>query len=169
MQDDHAEKSVMDLIAGQCEQRVYPVGRLDKSTMGVLCLQMTGSLQKNWHILLTIVKKYIRPGWIRIWKADMDQLVNGVELEDGPMHVDMISAILITMKKLVLRSIPVKPCCTPFVWSVGVQGKKTGPCIFCRYDEKESQTRPMAFLTGRDQYAEDGILNNLLMTHKAGL
>ncbi|NLF81832.1 MAG: pseudouridine synthase, partial [Bacteroidales bacterium] len=94
MQDDHAEKSVMDLIAGQCEQRVYPVGRLDKSTMGVLLFTNDGDLtEKLTHPSYNRKKIYQARLDKNLKKTDMDQLVNGVELEDGPMHVDMISYI----------------------------------------------------------------------------
>ena len=44
MSDDHAEKSVMDLIAGQCEQRVFPVVRLDKMSRVVLLFTNDGEL-----------------------------------------------------------------------------------------------------------------------------
>ena len=66
MQDDHAEKSVMDLIAGQCEQRVYPVGRLDKSTMGVLLFTNDGDL----------TEKLTHPSYNRkkIYQARLDKI-----------------------------------------------------------------------------------------------
>ena len=94
MHDDHAEKSVMDLIAGQCEQRVYPVGRLDKSTMGVLLFTNDGELtEKLTHPSYNRKKIYQARLDKNLKKSDMDQLVQGVELEDGPMNVDMISYI----------------------------------------------------------------------------
>ena len=44
MSDPHAEKTVMHLIEGNCKARVFPVGRLDKSTTGVLLLTNDGDL-----------------------------------------------------------------------------------------------------------------------------
>ncbi|MFA7089828.1 MAG: pseudouridine synthase, partial [Bacteroidales bacterium] len=94
MSDDHAEKSVMDLIAGQCEQRVYPIGRLDKSTMGVLLFTNDGDLtEKLTHPSYNRKKIYQARLDKNLKKSDMEQLVQGVELEDGPMQVDMISYI----------------------------------------------------------------------------
>ncbi len=45
--DAHAEKTVMDLIAGKCRERVYPVGRLDKATTGVLLITNDGDLTER--------------------------------------------------------------------------------------------------------------------------
>ncbi len=92
MKDKHAEKTVMDLIAGQCEQRVYPVGRLDKNTMGVLLFTNDGELaEKLTHPSYDKKKIYQVKLDKNLKKEDMDKLVRGVELEDGFMQVDMIS------------------------------------------------------------------------------
>ncbi len=94
MSDKHAEKSVMDLIAGKCEQRVYPVGRLDKTTMGVLLFTNDGELtEKLTHPSYNRKKIYQARLDKNLKKSDMEKLVNGIELEDGPMHVDVISYI----------------------------------------------------------------------------
>ena len=94
MSDDHAEKTVMELITGQCEQRVYPVGRLDKATMGVLLFTNDGELTEQLtHPSYNHKKIYQARLDKNLKKPDMDQLVAGVELEDGPMQVDMISYI----------------------------------------------------------------------------
>ena len=94
MSDDHAEKSVMDLIAGQCEQRVFPVGRLDKMSMGVLLFTNDGELtEKLTHPSYNRKKIYQARLDKNLKKPDMERLVEGVELEDGPMHVDMIAYV----------------------------------------------------------------------------
>ena len=94
LSDDHAEKSVMDLIAGQCEQRVFPVGRLDKMTMGVLLFTNDGELtEKLTHPSYNRKKIYQARLDMNLKKSDMEKLVNGVELEDGVMQVDQIAYI----------------------------------------------------------------------------
>ena len=94
MSDEHAEKSVMDLIAGQCEQRVYPVGRLDKATMGVLLFTNDGELTEQLtHPSYNHKKIYQARLDKNLKKPDMEKLVEGIELEDGLMQVDMISYI----------------------------------------------------------------------------
>jgi len=92
--DPHAEKTVMDLITEKCEQRVYPVGRLDKSTTGVLLLTNDGALTDQLtHPSYNRKKIYQVDLEKNLKKTDMDALVKGVELEDGPAHVDEISYI----------------------------------------------------------------------------
>jgi len=94
LSDDHAEKSVMDLIAGKCEQRVFPVGRLDKMTMGVLLFTNDGELtEKLTHPSYNRKKIYQARLDMNLKKSDMEKLVSGVELEDGMMQVDQIAYI----------------------------------------------------------------------------
>ncbi len=94
LSDDHAEKSVMDLIAGKCEQRVFPVGRLDKMTMGVLLFTNDGELtEKLTHPSYNRKKVYQARLDMNLKRSDMDKLVNGVELEDGVMQVDQIAYV----------------------------------------------------------------------------
>jgi 23S rRNA pseudouridine2605 synthase len=92
--DPHAEKTVMDLIAGKCSQRVFPVGRLDKSTTGVLLLTNDGEIaeklthpsqmhKKIYHVFLD--KNLIN--------SDFKKLLEGITLEDGPINADALSYI----------------------------------------------------------------------------
>jgi len=99
--DPHAERTVMDLIAGHCEQRVYPVGRLDKSTTGVLLLTNDGTLTEQLtHPSYNRKKIYQVDLDKNLKKSDMEQLVQGVELEDGMAHVDEISYVDENEKKI---------------------------------------------------------------------
>ena len=99
--DPHAERTVMDLIAGHCEQRVYPVGRLDKSTTGVLLLTNDGALTEQLtHPSYNRKKIYQVDLDKNLKKSDMEQLVQGVELEDGMAHVDEISYVDENEKKI---------------------------------------------------------------------
>jgi 23S rRNA pseudouridine2605 synthase len=90
--DPRGRKTVMDYIQGACKERVYPVGRLDRNTTGVLLLTNDGDLttrlthpkhgiRKIYHVTLN---RNLKP-------EDFKQLVDGVELEDGPMKADDIS------------------------------------------------------------------------------
>jgi 23S rRNA pseudouridine2605 synthase len=92
--DPHAEKTVMDLVEGKCAERVYPVGRLDRETTGVLLLTNDGELTEQ----LThpsYEKKKIYQVFLdkNLKKDDFEKIVNGIELEDGPINADALSYI----------------------------------------------------------------------------
>ncbi len=94
MSDPNAEKTVMDLITGKCAQRVYPVGRLDKATTGVLLLTNDGDLtEKLTHPSNKVKKIYHVFLDKNVSGTDFKQLLEGVELEDGPMYADTLSYI----------------------------------------------------------------------------
>lgn len=87
--DPEGRKTVMDLIEGAVEERLYPVGRLDRNTTGVLLLTNDGELaQRLTHPKRVIQKVYVAELDKPITDADLTQLVTGVELEDGTMVVD---------------------------------------------------------------------------------
>ncbi|MEA5005849.1 MAG: pseudouridine synthase [Rikenellaceae bacterium] len=94
LSDPNAEKTVMDLITGKCAQRVYPVGRLDKATTGVLLLTNDGDLtEKLTHPSNKVKKIYHVFLDKNVSGTDFKQLLEGVELEDGPMYADTLSYI----------------------------------------------------------------------------
>ncbi len=91
VEDPHADKTVMDLIAGACPERVYPVGRLDKNTTGVLLFTNDGELTKVLtHPSYNKRKVYQVNLDKTLKKPDMDKLVAGVELEDGLAIADEV-------------------------------------------------------------------------------
>jgi 23S rRNA pseudouridine2605 synthase len=92
VEDPHADKTVMDLIAGACSERVYPVGRLDKNTTGVLLFTNDGELTKTLtHPSYSKRKVYQVTLDKTLKKPDMEQLVEGgVELEDGVALADEV-------------------------------------------------------------------------------
>jgi 23S rRNA pseudouridine2605 synthase len=91
VEDPHADKTVMDLIAGACSERVYPVGRLDKNTTGVLLFTNDGDLTKTLtHPSYNKRKVYQVTLDKTLKKPDMEQLVAGVELEDGVAVADEV-------------------------------------------------------------------------------
>lgn len=90
MSDPHAEHCVIELInRSLCPERVFPVGRLDKATTGVLLLTNDGELaEKLTHP--SYMKKKIYHVWLdkNIRSQDLDRLVKGIKLEDGTVYAD---------------------------------------------------------------------------------
>ena len=91
--DDPQERlTVMDLVKNACSERIYPVGRLDRNTTGVLLLTNDGDLaSKLTHP--SFKKKKIYHVWLdkAVAIEDMERIANGIELEDGEIHADAIS------------------------------------------------------------------------------
>ncbi len=90
--DPNGRLTVLDLVKGACDERIYPVGRLDRNTTGVLLLTNDGDLaSKLTHP--QYVKKKIYHVWTDkdISEDDMQRIADGIELEDGPIQVDAIS------------------------------------------------------------------------------
>jgi 23S rRNA pseudouridine2605 synthase len=90
--DPHERLTVMDLVKNACKERIYPVGRLDRNTTGVLLLTNDGDLaSKLTHP--SFKKKKIYHVWLDkdVTIEDMEKLANGLELEDGEIHADAIS------------------------------------------------------------------------------
>ncbi len=89
--DPHAEKTVMDLLKG-CKQRVFPVGRLDKSTTGVLLLTNDGRLaDKLTHPAYNKKKIYQVTLDRKLSKPDFDKILEGIWLPDGEIHADELA------------------------------------------------------------------------------
>ncbi len=90
--DPNGRLTVMDLVKNACEEHIYPVGRLDRNTTGVLLLTNDGDLaSKLTHP--QYVKKKIYHVWTDhdIAEEDMQSIADGIELDDGPIHADAIS------------------------------------------------------------------------------
>ena len=102
MDDPKNRKTVYDLVRKACPERVYPVGRLDRNTTGVLLLTNDGELTK--------VLSHPRYNKKKIYHVfldkdltgnDMDKIVEGLTLDDGLVHVDAITYPTINDKKQV--------------------------------------------------------------------
>lgn len=90
--DPQQRKTVMELIEGACSERVYPVGRLDRNTTGLLLFTNDGELTKKLtHPSFGAQKVYNVELDNTISKADMYALLKGIELEDGYEKVDAIN------------------------------------------------------------------------------
>ncbi|MDE5644319.1 MAG: rRNA pseudouridine synthase, partial [Muribaculaceae bacterium] len=92
--DPNGRTTVLDIVKNACEERIYPVGRLDRNTTGVLLLTNDGDLaSKLTHP--KFVKKKIYHVWTDkdITEDDMQRIADGIELEDGEIHADAISYV----------------------------------------------------------------------------
>jgi 23S rRNA pseudouridine2605 synthase len=90
--DPQERKTVMDFVKGACRERIYPVGRLDRNTTGVLLLTNDGDLaSKLTHPKFLKKKIYHVYCDKNVTKADLDQIAAGVTLDDGEIHADAIS------------------------------------------------------------------------------
>lgn len=93
--DDPQERlTVTHLVRKACKERIYPVGRLDRNTTGVLLLTNDGDLAAQL-VHPSHKKKKIYHVWLDrdVAAEDMQKLADGVELEDGEMHADAISYV----------------------------------------------------------------------------
>jgi len=93
MDDPQERKTVMQLIAGACKERVYPVGRLDRNTTGLLLLTNDGALtEKLTHPSYKITKVYQVELDRALAKEDFNTIEAGnIVLEDGPVSVTEIA------------------------------------------------------------------------------
>jgi len=92
--DPHAKQTVMDLVKNACKERIYPVGRLDRHTTGVLLLTNDGDLaSKLTHPKYDKKKIYQVALDKPLEQAHFDNLMQGVTLEDGEMKVDDLNYI----------------------------------------------------------------------------
>ena len=90
--DPQKRKTVLDLIGRATQERVYPVGRLDRNTSGVLLLTNDGELaQKLTHPSNEVKKIYAVTLNKPLDKKDFDQILKGITLEDGPASVDVLA------------------------------------------------------------------------------
>jgi len=88
--DPQQRKTVLDLI--RIKERIYPVGRLDRNTSGVLLLTNDGELsQKLTHPSHEVKKVYHITLNRALEKKDFDQILKGVTLGDGPASVDVLA------------------------------------------------------------------------------
>ncbi|WP_373718687.1 pseudouridine synthase, partial [Bacteroides heparinolyticus] len=90
--DPQARRTVMDLVKGACDERIYPVGRLDRNTTGVLLLTNDGDLASKLTHPKYLKKKIYHVHLDKnLTKADMEQIASGIQLDDGEIHADAIS------------------------------------------------------------------------------
>ena len=100
--DPQQRKTVMDLVKNACPERIYPVGRLDRNTTGVLLLTNDGDLaSKLTHPKFLKKKIYHVHLDKNVTAHDMQQIAEGITLEDGEIKADAIEYASETDKKQV--------------------------------------------------------------------
>jgi len=98
--DPQNRKTVMDLVEKACPERIYPVGRLDRNTTGVLLLTNDGDLaSKLTHPKFLKKKIYHVTTDQNVTAADLQRILDGVQLEDGEIHADAAEYASETDKK----------------------------------------------------------------------
>lgn len=91
-EDTHGRKTVLDLVKGATTERIYPIGRLDRNTTGVLLLTNDGELtQKLSHPSFEVRKTYEVRLDKPLTKAHFDRILAGITLEDGPVQIDALA------------------------------------------------------------------------------
>jgi len=92
MDDPFDRKTVMELVKNACKERIYPVGRLDRNTSGLLLFTNDGELTKKLlhprHKAKKIYHAYLDKPML---KSDLAKMSEGVKLEDGFIEVDNIA------------------------------------------------------------------------------
>lgn len=101
-EDPQNRKTVMDLVRNACPERIYPVGRLDRNTTGVLLLTNDGELaSKLTHPKFLKKKIYHVTTDQNVTAADLRQIAEGITLEDGEIKADAVEYASDTDKKQV--------------------------------------------------------------------
>jgi 23S rRNA pseudouridine2605 synthase len=94
MSDPHGRKTVMSAVHKACKERIFPVGRLDRNTTGLLLFTNDGELAKRLtHPKYEIHKIYHVVLDKKVKPAHLKQIKEGIELEDGRIHADDIAYV----------------------------------------------------------------------------
>ena len=92
--DPQERKTVMNLVATACDERIYPVGRLDRNTTGLLLLTNDGELSKKLtHPSHEISKVYQVELDMPLSNKHFENIQEGIELEDGLIKIDDIAVL----------------------------------------------------------------------------
>lgn len=92
--DPQERRTVLELVQGACKERIYPVGRLDRATTGLLMFTNDGDLTKKLtHPRYGVRKIYHVELDKPLKRVDLDKISEGIELEDGPIKVDEITYV----------------------------------------------------------------------------
>ena len=92
--DEQGRTTVMDIVKNACTEKIFPVGRLDRNTTGVLLLTNDGDLAANLLHPSKVKKKIYQVSLDKpVSEEHMRQLAEGIILEDGEIHADAVSYI----------------------------------------------------------------------------
>ena len=101
LDDPHATKTVMELVKDACSERVYPVGRLDKNSLGLLLFTNDGDMTRQLTHPTYQKKKIYQVSLDKpLTRADMDKISEGITLEDGDIYADEISYVKDNKKEI---------------------------------------------------------------------
>lgn len=94
MEDDRGRKTVWDVVQSKVKTKIYPIGRLDRNTTGLLLMTNDGELAHKLSHPSSKVKKIYQVVLDRpLSEEDINKIATGVKLEDGVAHVDVVSYI----------------------------------------------------------------------------
>ena len=94
LEDPHADKTVMELVKGACSERIYPVGRLDKNSLGLLLFTNDGDITRQLTHPSVEKKKIYQVSLDKpLTRADMELITEGITLEDGEIYADEIAYV----------------------------------------------------------------------------
>jgi len=94
MSDDRGRKTVWDMVQEKVSDRVYPVGRLDRNTTGLLLITNDGDLaRKLSHPSSNVIKSYIITLEEPVTQAHLNAIRDGITLQDGPVPVDRVGYV----------------------------------------------------------------------------
>jgi 23S rRNA pseudouridine2605 synthase len=94
VEDTHNRRTVMELISKACEERIYPVGRLDRMTTGLLLFTNDGELAKRlMHPSHKIKKIYQVELNAPLTQSHFEEIIQGIKLEDGVAQVDQLAIL----------------------------------------------------------------------------
>ena len=100
MEDERGRKHVMNLVANACKERIYPVGRLDRNTTGLLLFTNDGEMAKKLTHPKHGIKKIYHVELNRAFSgADFEKLRDGIELEDGFIKPDEVEYVNVQSNK----------------------------------------------------------------------
>ncbi len=108
VKDEKGRRTVIDLLAGKVIERVFPVGRLDRDTTGLILLTNDGDLaERMTHPRYKMKKVYNATLNSPLTKADLQKVRDGLELEDGPVKVNWIEYLSADKKQEISLEISV--------------------------------------------------------------
>ncbi len=91
VKDERGRRTVIDLLRGKIKERIFPVGRLDRETTGLLLLTNDGDLaEKMTHPRYQMKKVYYASLDKELHPADLKKIEQGLQLDDGPVEVDWV-------------------------------------------------------------------------------
>ena len=151
--DPQNRKTVMDLVKNVCRERIYPVGRLDRNTTGVLLFTNDGELaSKLTHPKFLKKKIYHVTTDKNVTAADMRQIAEGITLEDGEIRADAIDYASPTDKKQV--GIEIHSCKNRIVRRIfealGYRVVKLDRVLFAGLTKKNVRRGDWRFLTEQE-------------------